>query len=418
MPEAWWWLRDSSTFIPTARNNENYRLKAMDGVTTALEMEIGTPDIQEFLRERKGRALIHYGATISHPFVRTKVKGGKIIPGALVPAAGPATETRATDEEMEQIKDLLQKGIDLGALGIGMGIGYTPAATQLEIIEIFRLAAHKRVPVYVHVRSKKNFYPGSSIEPVAEVIAAAAVSGASLHIVHIASSGLQDTPLALKLVEGARARGLDVTTEAYPYIAGMTAINASIFNPGWQKLLGIDYGGLQLVETGERLTRARFEQLRALHEPKLVLAFVNTDTVVDQAIRHPLVMIASDGIVQRGKGHPRGAGTFSRVLARYVRSQGRITLMDALRKMSLMPAQRLETATAAARRKGRLREGADADIVIFDAETIQDRATYEAPNRFSEGVRHLFVSGTLVVSEGKLVEKVAPGEALVASTGN
>ncbi len=294
-----------------------------------------------------------------------------------------------------------------------MGIAYTPGATRFEVIEMFRLAAQHRVPVFTHVRSSGGNEPGSSIESVGEVIAASAVSGASLHIVHINSSGLKDAPECLRLVEGARARGLDVTTEAYPYIAGMTAVNSAIFDPGWQDRIGVSYQDLQLVETGERLTKDRFEQLHGMTEPKLVLIFQNTDEMVDSVIAHPLVMIASDGHIQNGKGHPRGAGTYARILSRHVRSQQRLTMMDALRKMSLMPAQRLERATAAARKKGRLQEGADADIVVFDPRSVTDRATYESPAQPSSGFKYVLVSGTPVVEEGKIVENVTPGRALV-----
>jgi N-acyl-D-aspartate/D-glutamate deacylase len=116
-----------------------------------------------------------------------------------------------------------------------------------------------------------------------------------------------------------------------------------------------------------------------------VLVFSNTQEVLDKVIPNPLVMIASDGLV----GHPRNAGTYSRVLAEYVREKGTITLMDALRKMSLMPAEMLERSTPEARQKGRLQEGADADIVVFDAATISDRATFAKPMEPSVGVRYL-----------------------------
>src|SRR5438067_4142813 len=173
---------------------ENYRLKALDGVTTALEMEIGVPDVASFLAERRGRALIHFGATASHPFARVKALGGAIVPGAIVPASSPATQKPVAAEQLAPIKNLLRKGLEAGALGIGMGIAYTPGATRFEVIEMFRLAAQHRVPVFTHVRSSGGNEPGSSIESVGEVIAASAVSGASLHIVHINSSGLKDAP--------------------------------------------------------------------------------------------------------------------------------------------------------------------------------------------------------------------------------
>jgi N-acyl-D-aspartate/D-glutamate deacylase len=211
------------------------------------------------------------------------------------------------------------------------------------------------------------------------------------------------------MVEGARARGLDVTTEAYPYIAGMTSINSALFNPGWQNKLGIGYGELMLPETGERLNRERFDELHNSSTMRLVVIFNNRQEVIDKVIPHPLVMIASDG----AEGHPRNAGTYSRVLAQYVREKGTITLMDALRKMSLMPAQVLESSTPAARQKGRLQEGADADIVVFDARTITDRATFDKPTEPSVGVRYLVVGGTVVVDQGKIVPDVFPGRVLL-----
>jgi len=393
---------------------ENYRLKALDGVTTALELEIGVDDVGKFLQERRGRSAVNYGATASHPFARVRAFGGQPTPGAIVPATGPATETPASAEQLGRLAALVRKGLDDGGLGIGMGIAYTPGATRSEIIETFRLAAERRLPVFTHVRSTGRIEPGSSVEAMSEVIAAAAITGASLHIVHMNSSGARDAPECLRMVEGARARGLDVTTEAYPYIAGMTAVNSAIFNPGWREKLGVDYKDLQLVETGERLTRESFERLHASPEPKLVVIFSNTEEMVETVIRHPLVMIASDGHIEKGKGHPRGAGTYARILARYVRERQQLTLMDALRKMSLMPAQRLERATAAARRKGRLQVGADADVVVFDARTVVDRSTYSSPAEPSFGFRHVLVAGTPVVRDGKSADGVFPGRPVVS----
>jgi hypothetical protein len=262
--------------------------------------------------------------------------------------------------------------------------------------------------VFVHVRSSSRLEPGSSIEAVSEVIGAAAISGASLHIVHINSMCTKDSLECLSLVAGARARGLDVTTEAYPYAAGMTYINSAFYNPGWREKEGIDYSDLELPDSGERLTKERFDLLHNSSKPQVVLSHINTQEMVDVAIRDPLVMIASDGV----KGHPRNAGTYSRILARYVRQTGSITLMDALRKMSLMPAERMEKSSPAARRKGRLQEGADADVVVFDPRTVIDHATYRAPMEASTGMRFVIVNGTVLIDQGKLVPNKFPGKAL------
>jgi N-acyl-D-aspartate/D-glutamate deacylase len=396
-----------------AQDPEGYRLKALDGVTTVLEMEIGVPDFGRFLEERVHGRLLHFGATASHAAARVAALGTPQPEGTLVPPSGPGTDRAATEPEVAGITERLRAELEKGALGIGMGIAYTPGATRREVIETFRLAASLRRPVFTHVRSSGREEPGSSIESISEVIGAAAVTGASLTIVHVNSSCLREAPECLALIEGARARGLDVGVEAYPYGAGMTALNSSMFRPGWERRLGIGYESLQVPETGQTLDAESFRRLREAPEQKLVLLFLNPDDVVDAVMLHPLVMVASDGLLS----HPRGAGTFARVLSRYVRAQGRLTLMDALRKMSLMPAQRLERATPAARRKGRLQEGADADIVVFDPRTVEDRATYQSPRRPSVGIQHVLVSGQPVVAGGVIVEGARPGRALLGGEG-
>ncbi len=394
------------------------RVKAFDGVTSALEMEIGVPDVAQFLKSKEGRSLIHYGTTASHVAARSLVFGSPIGPegpsaqagiSGILPKSGPATDNPATPEQISRIEQRLREQIDAGALGIGMGIQYTPGATRLEVIEMFRVAAERKLPVYTHIRSFGRKEPGSAIEAVEEVIGAAAISGAPLHIVHINSTCLRDTMECLSMVEGARTRGLDITTEAYPYIAGMTQLNSALFNPGWKEKLGIEYNNLVLPNSGEHLTKARFEELHKSSQAQDVLIFANTQQMIDATIPNPLIMIASDG----AEGHPRNAGTYSRVLAQYVREKKTVSLMDALRKMSLMPAQMLERSTPAGYRKGRLQEGADADIVVFDLQTISDRATFEKPMEPSVGVHELIVGGTLLIDDGKMLPEVYPGRAIL-----
>jgi N-acyl-D-aspartate/D-glutamate deacylase len=384
------------------------RVKAMDGVTTALELEIGAPDVAEFLKAKDGHSLINYGTAASHVAARSLAFGVPLPDGDILPKSGVATDKPATPAQIEAIEKRLRSELDAGGLAVGMGIQYVPGATRSEVIDAFRIAAERGVPVYTHIRSAGRAEPGSSIESVGEVIGAAAITGASLHIVHINSSCARDSLECLQMIEGARARGLDVTTEAYPYIAGMTAINSAVFSSGWQERLGISYDSIVLPDTGEHLTKERFDELHNSSTTKFVVIFSNTQELIDKIIPNPLVMIASDGLV----GHPRNAGTYSRVLAQYVREKGAISLMDALRKMTLMPAEMLERSTAAAQKKGRLQEGADADIVVFDAATISDKATFKDPMLPSVGVRILVVGGTVVVDDGKIVSNVYPGRAL------
>lgn len=387
-----------------------YRLAAQDGVTTALDLEIGVLDVAGFYESRRGSSPINFGTAASHPWARVAAFGETPTPG-IVPASGRAMVTVAGDAERVAMRREIERGLDAGALGVGMGLVYTPGATRSEVIEVFRIAAARHVPVFVHVRSTGRLEPGSSVESVAELIAASAITGAPLHLVHINSSCMADAPECLEMVAGARARSLDVTVEGYPYGAGMTDLKSAVFNPGWQQKLGITEKDVAIPETDERLTAESFARYRAQPGPRLVLTYTNPDAVVDAVMTHPLTIVASDAVMQNGRGHPRAAGTFARVLARYVREQRSLTLLDAVRKMSLMPARRLEGAAPAARRKGRLQPGADADLAIFDLAAVADRATYARPTEPSVGFRHVLVNGTPVVRDGRLLP-ATPGLAL------
>ncbi len=211
-----------------------------------------------------------------------------------------------------------------------------------------------------------------------------------------------------EMILDARKKGLDVTTEAYPYTAAMTGLETAIFDEGWQQKLGIGYNALQWVATGERLTAESFAKYRK--QGGMVVIHSIPESATDLAIRHPQVMIASDGILTSGKGHPRGAGTFARVLGRYVREQKAVSLMEAIRKMSLMPSERLAATVPAMKAKGRIRAGADADLVLFDPSRVIDKATFENPAQYSEGFVHVLVGGDFVVRTGKLVEGARPGK--------
>ncbi|MEZ4457328.1 MAG: amidohydrolase family protein [Gemmatimonadales bacterium] len=404
------------------QDSASYDLKALDGVTTALEMESGVPDYAAFLAARSGGTRINYGATASQEAARVLAWGGTLAPSVMGssagiddPPSGPATDDPATAEQLDRLVEVIGRQLDAGALGIGMGLEYTPGATRLEVIRLFQLAASRHLPVFVHMRSVGKTEPGSSIESVSEMIAASAISGAPVHIVHINSSCLGDAPRCLEMIAGARARGLDVTAEAYPYGAGMTSIASALFNPGWRERRGIDYDAVELPATGERLTKARFDQLHGSATPEYVLIHMNPDSIVDAIIESPDVMIASDGL----PSHPRGAGTYSRILARYVRDRKTLSLTEAIRKMSLLPAQRLETITSAGRRKGRIQPGTDADLVAFDPAEVSDRSTYRAPREPSVGMKLVVVGGVPVVEAGALVPGARPGRpiGIVADSG-
>ncbi len=390
------------------QDEENYRFKAMDGVTTALELEVGTGDVDAWYAQREGKSLINYGVSAGHLAARMAAMHE---PVTFLPT-GEAARRSATDAEIADMKQRLEDGLKRGAIAVGFGIQYTPNASRWEILEMFRVAARYGASCHVHMRHAGVKEPGSSIQALEELIAAATITGAPLHVVHIHSTGGPATPKLLQMIAEAKSRGLDVTTECYPYIAGMTDIKSAIFDEGWQEVFNIDYKDLQWATTGERLTKETFEKYRKTGG--MVAVFSMTEEIVNAAIKSPLTMIASDGILERGKGHPRTAGTYSRVLGNYVRDKGALTLIEALTKMTLKPAQRLERRVPSMKNKGRIRAGADADLTIFDARYITDKSTFQDPAQYAEGIKFVMVNGVLIVKDGQLQSDLHPGRAVRA----
>jgi dihydroorotase len=385
----------------------NYEFQARDGVTTSLELEAGTNDVDRWYATREGKSLINFGVSIGHIPVRMKVLGDP--QGGMLPT-GDAAHRPATPDELEKIIALMEKGFRRGALAEGMGVNYTPGATHWEIVEMFRVAAKYGASVHVHLRYGGLKEPNTGLAALEEVLAAAAATGAPLHVVHVTSMGLKYTPQLIAMIKGAQQRGLDVTTECYPYTAGSTALQSAIFDPGWQENMGITYKDVQWTATGERLTADTFDKYRK--EGGIVVIFSIPEDAARAAVSDPIVMIASDGMPITGaKVHPRGQATFSRVLGHYVREEKALDLMTALRKMTLMPAQRLEKRAPTFKDKGRIRVGADADITIFDPGRVIDKATFEEPLQYSEGIPFVLVNGVLVVKNSQLVEGVHPGRA-------
>ncbi|MFN0315263.1 MAG: amidohydrolase family protein [Burkholderiales bacterium] len=389
-------------------NPQSNYYEAMDGVTATFELEVGVADVDRWYSERDGKMPIHYGVAVGHAPVRMAVMAD---PGDFLPS-GDAARRAADSEELALIKQRIEKGLQRGAVGVGFGLAYTPAASHWEILEMFRIAARYNAAAFVHIRGASSAGSADREQGLLEVIAHSATSGAPVHVAHINSSGQQSTGRMLDIISDARQRGVDISTECYPYTAGATRIESFLFD-SWMDKPEAEYRKLQWALTGERLTRESF--LRYRKQGGLVFIHANTEDVIRTAIAHPLTMIASDGFDVTGRSsHPRSAGTFSRTLGRYARDQNLLTLMEGLRKMTLMPAQRLEARVPPMRRKGRLQVGADADIVVFDAQRLTDRATFESPAEYPEGMRHVLVSGEFVVREGQPVAGAVPGKAVRA----
>ena len=308
-----------------------------------------------------------------------------------------------SDAEMQKTNELMHDYLEAGALGIGIPVGYYPGATAGEIFSVYKFAAEREVPVYSHTR-------GFGLAGIQEAIADATTSGASLHIVHANSLSLGEIETTLNIVSSAQKNGLDITTEVYPYTAASTSLQSAIFDEGWQDLLSITYKDLQWEATGERLNKDTFNRYRK-EGGTVIIHMMKSDWIM-KGVSHPVTMIASDGMPYATGAHPRTAGTFARVLGKYVREDHALDLMMALKKMTIMPAQRLTGVAPGMRNKGRMQVGADADITIFDPKTIIDKADFKGL-KFSEGIEYVLVNGTFVVNKSKNVENVFPGRPIL-----
>jgi N-acyl-D-aspartate/D-glutamate deacylase len=376
------------------QQEEAYALMVRDGVTTALELEVGTGDIATWYKARARGQIVNYGASIGHIPARMKVLGD---PSAGILPSGVGGSGVATEAQMQAMEAILRKGLAEGAVAVGFGSAYTPGATMAEIERMFRIAADGGATAHIHMR---NGHAGLD-----STIAAAAAAGAKLHIVHVNSSGDDELDAFLKTIQAARDRGQDVTTEAYPYGAGMTEIQSALFDD-WKTWPDEKFALHQLVSTGKRLTRTTFEQARKTGGT--VIIHGRSEEQTRAAVVSPLTMIASDGFIENGHGHPRTSGSYSKVLGKYVREEHALSLMDALRKMTIAPAHRLEARVPAMASKGRVRVGADADLTIFDPAKVIDRSTYEDATIPATGIPWVIVGGQVVVDQGK-VTAARPG---------
>jgi len=415
------------------------RMEATDGVTTALELENGALPIGKTYDRMasKGRP-VNFGFSVSWLFAR-----GIVAQGTPVENFSPEDWTgvlRRTNwqgyfppEESKQVLDLIEQGLREGGLGVGANLGYMPDANHEEFYDIAELTKkYGDSPTFVHIRHNEPYGPNSNLAGHEEVIAAAAMTGAHMHFCHLNSNANKHIPEMIAAIEEARRLGVDITWEAYPYGAASTFIGAAYLRPENLPNLGIKSADIVYLKTGERVaTNERLAQLQK-EDPSGFAVFFLLDednpkdkALLDQAVVHPDSAIATDAIPWQigpdlilsdvwplpadAVAHPRGAGSHARILGRYVRT-GQLSMMEAISKMSLIPAQILEPSVPQMKNKGRIKVGADSDITIFDAATVIDHATYQKPNQTSAGIRYVIVNGVPVVFEGELIPDAKPGQ--------
>ncbi len=374
------------------QSDETYRFMAHDGVTTGLELEVGTGDIAAFYAEREGGQPVNYGASIGHIPVRMRVLGDR---GEFLPADA-GKDDPATPEQIEEIARRIREGLDQGAPAVGFGFPYTPAASDEELLAALSVAGEAGASAHVHTHGGPD---GARY-----AIDLAAQTGAPLHLVHANSTGGARTAEFLAVVREAVDAGRDVTTEAYPYSASQSRIESALYDD-WEEWEDERFTVFQWGATGERLTRETFARYR--EEGGSVISHTRTEEMTLAAVESPLTMVASDGGAQ--VSHPRSTGSFSKVLGKYVREDGVMTLMEALRKMTIGPARRLESYVPMMANKGRIRVGADADITVFDPEAVIDRGDYTNAAVPSGGIEYVFVNGVLTIEGGDYVEGARAG---------
>ncbi len=384
------------------------RVQLLDGVTTALELWIGTDDIDRWYAEHEGRAVTNFGVAVGHERIRRAQMGDPGLPGS----PGDAMHRAATDAEIQEIRRNIERGLARGALAVSL-TNVTPAASGWETLETFRAARRAGAVVWAPPRETGNWDVDDMPRFLTELIGGAAVTGTELCIVHIQASGGPHTPRLLRIVEEARAQGLDVTAEVFPYTSNVSHISF-LDSEDWRGWPDAWFRDLEWMATGERLTRETYPRYRQ-QDGQVIVHNDHIEPFLAEALASPYTTIVSGAYLdEQGHGHPRGSGTHARVLGHYVREKTVLSLVEAIRKMTLMPAQRLERRVPAMKNKGRIREGADADIVVFDAGRIIDRATFREPTRPSEGVRHVLINGVLVVRDGVIQEDVFAGRAVRA----
>ncbi|MCW2948205.1 MAG: N-acyl-D-amino-acid deacylase [Actinoallomurus sp.] len=370
---------------------------------------------------------------------------------ALRMAAVGGDERPATPEERTAMRVLLERAADEGVAGFSTGLIYAPGsyAPPHEVTELARAAARLGLLYSTHMRNEAD----RLIDAVTEALTTARESGVRLEISHLKAMGRANhggVHEALRLIDEARAQGVDVTADVYPYTASSTTLTSRL--PGWAMDGGVErllerlsdagtrrriaagthidadavvlaelppgpysaWIGRSLAELGGELglsgAETALEVIAAHHGSVGIVDHAMSEDDVRAVLSHPHVGVASDGWVLRpaggGRPHPRSFGTFARVLGRYVREWGVLTLADAVRKMTSLPASRAGLAD-----RGEVREGLAADLAVLDPRTVVDTSTFDDPWKPAAGVRHVVVNGTPVLRDAVLTGK-RPGRVL------
>jgi hypothetical protein len=410
------------------------KLLLRDGVTSPLEIEAGAWPVEDYYREREGKAQANYGVSVSHVWARVAAmdnvdpKGLGLYSGAINAAAreGARWSTqRADSEHLAKIMANVEQGLRQGGLGIGFPIGYYTQVGSPELMEVASLANRFDTFITTHVRYLSNI-PPSGYLGLEELLAVASTNQVPLIVHHIPSNLLELTPEGLDLVDEARRAGLKIAAEFYPYTSGSSIIGADYLAPGFQERTGMDYQDIIYVKTGEKMTKELLAKYRKEDPGGFMIMHHIKEEDMLAAFAREGVFVGSDGVPFEddqgglpawdapygvGKGHPRGAGSHAKVL-RLVRERNVVPLMEAIAKLSYLQARFLEDMVPDMKHRGRLKPGAVADITVFDPATVTDNAGWDAGKNSlpSTGIPYVIVDGAVVVRDSKVLEDVFPGQ--------
>lgn len=412
------------------------RMQAFDGVTTALELESGILPVGAWYEaQAKAGRVLNYGTSAAWTFARIQEIEGRQAQADLrwfqrAFELEKWVTNPATAQQVAGITASLEQGIREGALGIGINAGYAPGGGYRELLAVHALAAKYGVPTFTHISGDYPDDPNSAAESIGDIISIATATGSQGHICHINSSSLKDIATTRDMILAAQRRGLPISVEAYTYGASSTTIGAALFAEDARRRKGVRTRDIEF--NGRALDDASFTELRS-SAPGSVIVWHFLDmpaeqSILDQSVLMPGVAIASDAMPWADKvtgepvdddawplptsafAHPRSAGTYTRLLAHWVREREVLPLIEAVRKSSLIPAQILEMSVPQMRSKGRLQAGMDADLIVFDPAVVEDRATFTEPYLPSIGMRFVLVNGVPVIADGELVRGVMPGK--------
>lgn len=359
------------------------------GVTTCVVGNCGNnrqsiEELYEFIKE-KGNP-VNYMSYIGHNFLRNEVGNTNIY-------------KKSSKEQIEKIQSLIASAIDFGAVGVSYGLEYCPGIDTEEAIEVAKkIHGRKDILISAHYRKDSVF----ALDAINEMAMIGKETEIPFQISHLSScSAFGNMTEALNLIENLKNSGIDLSVDAYPYAAFSTFIGSAVFDEGCFDLWNKSYDSIMLTEEpfkGMFCNKELFEKARKEYPKMLAVAYVMNEEEIIEALKYPLVMIASDGIYRNHSGHPRGAGTFPRVIGHYVRDKKVMEFHDAISKMTYMPASRLNL-----KRKGIIKEGYDADIVVFDYNTIIDKATFQNPQLRPDGIEYVIINGKIAVKGGNTV---------------